>query len=696
MLSNLIFSLLIILASVLFYRSIRRISGMIQMGKPLEIKDQPSKRWKKMLMVAIGQSKMVSRPLAALLHLFVYVGFFVVNIEMIEIIVDGIFGSHRALSFLGGVYSVLITIFELFAFAVIVACLIFLSRRNVVKLRRFWNKEMTTWPRTDANIILLTEILLMTSILLMNAADSLLQERNFGHYHATGGFLISNFFKPLLSNVSETGLVYTERFCWWFHIIGVLVFLNYIPFSKHLHVFLSFPNVWYSRLGPPAKMPAISTITDEIRLMLNPSAALDSAPASEIGQLGARDVGDYTWKNLFDAFTCTECGRCTSVCPANVTGKLLSPRKLMMDVRDRAEELYRLKEKNGKDYYDEKTLFDRISAEEIWACTTCNACAEECPVNIDPVAIVYEMRRYLFLEKSAAPGGLNAMFTNIENNGAPWQIPADDRLNWALDANLQVPVMAELYSQGKKPEYLLWVGSAGAFDDRYRKVTMAFARILNHLKVDYAVLGTEETDTADSARRAGNEMLYQMQTLQIIDILNRYQVTRILTCCPHDYNTFKNEYPDFGGHFEVIHHSEFLEKMIQEGKLSLNSETFRGKPITYHDPCYLGRANGIYEAPRNILKALSGSEFREMPRNRRFSFCCGAGGGQMFKEAEKGHKEVFIERTEEAIDTGAEIIVTACPFCMVMMTDGIKYKNREDSMKNYDLAEVVAISAGLV
>lgn len=696
MIPNFIFVLLLAVAIFTFYKSISRITRIIKSGKDIDIGDSLRERWKLMSLVAIGQSKMVARPLSAILHIFIYVGFIVVNIEMIEILIDGITGTHRVLSFLGNIYPIVGSIFELFAFSVILACVVFLSRRNVIRLKRFWNKEMTSWPRTDANIILITEILLMSAILVMNASDNILQGRHLDHYPAVGAFLISGMIKPMLMGLSDGTLIFLERFTWWFHIVGVLIFLNYIPFSKHLHVFLAFPNVFYSKLGPKAKLPAISSITNEIRLMLNPAAEVPMpAEGAQIDQFGAKDSPDYTWKNLMDAFACTECGRCTSSCPANITGKALSPRKLMMDVRDRSEELDKLWRKNGKEYTDGKSLLNRISAEEIWACTTCNACVQECPVNIDPVAIIMELRRYLFLEQSAAPGELNMMFTNIENNGAPWQFSPEDRLKWAGDAGVKVPLMADLFSKGKKPEYLFWVGSSGAFDDRFKKVSVQFARILNQLGIDYAVLGTEETDTADSARRAGNEMLYQMQTLQIIELLKAYEVKKIITCCPHDFNTFKNEYPDFGGNFEVVHHSQFLSRLIAEGKINLNGNHFEGKRITFHDPCYLGRGNDEYNAPRQIINALQGASLTEMKRNRQFALCCGAGGGQMFKECEKGDKEVFLERIEDAIETGADIVATACPFCMVMMTDGIKYKNKEETMKNFDIAELVAIGMGV-
>lgn len=456
------------------------------MGKDVEIKDNPVQRWRKMGFVAIGQSKMVARPLAAVLHIIVYVGFFVVNVEMLEILIDGITGSHRALSFIGNLYPFFISVFESFAFAVIIACLIFLARRNIIKLKRFWNKEMTSWPRTDANIILITEVLLMCSVLVMNASDSILQSRGYTHYSAVGNFFVSDFIKPVLVGMNSDSLASLERFTWWFHIVGVFIFLNYIPYSKHLHVFLSFPNVYYSKLGPKTQIQPLDSITREVSLMLNPEMEISATyvEGAEMELFGAKDTPDFTWKNLMDAFTCTECGRCTSSCPASITGKKLSPRKLMMDLRDRTEELEKIGIKSKKECEDGKTLFDRITPEEIWACTTCNACVQECPVNIDPVSIVLELRRYLCLEKSAAPRDLNIMFTNIENNGAPWQFSSEDSLKWATDAGIDVPLMANLFSNGKKPEYLFWVGSSGAFDDRFKKVSVCHdnALTLNYLQ----------------------------------------------------------------------------------------------------------------------------------------------------------------------------------------------------------------------
>jgi Fe-S oxidoreductase len=410
-------------------------------------------------------------------------------------------------------------------------------------------------------------------------------------------------------------------------------------------------------------------------------------------RFGVKDAEDVIWKNYFDSLACTECGRCTSVCPANITGKKLSPRKIMMDLRARMKEKGPLMVKNGRDFSDNRSLLrDYISEEELWACTTCNACAQECPININHPSLIVDMRRYLVLEEASAPGELKTLFNNIENNGAPWQYSTEDRMLWAKD--LEIPVMADLFAKGEKPEYLFWVGCAGAFDDRYKKVVRAFAKILNELHVSYAVLGKEETCTGDPARRAGNEMLYQMQAMQVISQLKGYEVKKIITSCPHCFNVFRNEYPDLDGNFEVISYIQLIKRLLEDGRLKLDATSLKDISITYHDPCYLGRANNIYNEPRTVLNKLTGN-LKEMERQKSFALCCGAGGAQMFKEAEKGDKEVFIERTEDALKTGASVIATACPFCMTMITDGLKYKNREEEIKNFDIAELVAQSMGL-
>ncbi len=693
MISSIIFSIALLITAFLFYRSIKRIRFHINLGKELDISDQKDARWKKMFLVAIGQSKMTKKPIAGFLHIMVYVGFLIVNIEMLEILIDGITGSHR---FLSGIpfYNGIVSMVEFFAIMVIVACVTFLIRRNILKVGRFHKPEMKSWPTLDANIILISEILLMSAFLSMNASDQILQAREYGHFAEvqTGSFFFSSYLIPLFDGLSSSTLNFIERFGWWFHILGVFAFLNYIPYSKHFHVFLAFPNVFYSKLKPRTYINSMDSVTKEVKIAMG-LIQEDANPDEEIATFGAKDVRDLNWNLLMNAYTCTECGRCTAVCPANLTGKLLSPRKVMMDTRDRLEKVgNEIMKKGDKAEIQGALLHDYITDEELWACTSCNACTDACPVEIDQPAIITELRRFLYMEESAVPGPLAAANTNIENNGAPWQFPADDRANWTDEVvvngeKVNVPVMADVFAQGKKPEYLFWVGSAGSFDRRAKKITVDFVKILNHLNIDYAILGVEETDSGDIAKRSGNEFTYQMQAMMNIEVLNMYEVKNIITCDPHDFNILKNEYGDLGGNYEVMHHTQFIAKMLNEGKLSLG-DGLKGKSVTYHDPCYLGRGNEEYDAPREIL-AKMGVNLNEMPRNKSNALCCGAGGGQMFKEAEKGDKEIFVERSEEALATNSEIIITACPFCMTMLTDGVKYQNKEEEVKNMDIAEVV-------
>ena len=431
MIAQIIFIFILAAAIYLFSKNVAKIRRNILLGRDTDRSDNPALRWKTMAKIALGQTKMVKRPVAAILHFFIYVGFIIINIEVLEILIDGIFGSHRVFSVpLGGLYGLLIGSFEVLALLVLVACIGFLCRRNIIHLKRFSGVEMTTWPRSDANYILIIEILLMSAFLTMNAADHKLQLLNFGHYIHAGSFPVSNLLAPLLPN-STASLEVIERGCWWFHIIGILAFLNYLPYSKHFHIILAFPNTYYSNLNPKGKFDNMASVTNEVKAMIDPSF---TPPASEVSRFGAKDVTDLTCKNLMEAYTCTECGRCTSVCPANQTGKLLSPRKIMMDTRDRLTEVGEGIDKQGKDFKDDKALLDNyITREELWACTSCNACVEACPVNINPLHIIMEMRQYIVMEESQAPASLNNMFSNVENNGAPWKYSNADRLNWAKE-----------------------------------------------------------------------------------------------------------------------------------------------------------------------------------------------------------------------------------------------------------------------
>jgi heterodisulfide reductase subunit C len=377
---------------------------------------------------------MVVRPFAGLLHIIVYVGFVLINIEVLEIIIDGLFGTHRIFSFLGGFYDFLIATFEILAFLVLVGVILFWTRRNIQKLKRFWSPEMTGWPKNDANYILYFEVVLMMLFLTMNASDQLLQQMDAAHYTKAGTFPISSFIAPLFEGFSETTLIIIERTAWWIHILGILTFLNYLYFSKHLHIMLAFPNVYFGSVSPKGKFKNNEAVTKEVKLMMDPNVDPFAAPAEGTeapAKFGASDALDLSRVQLLNAYTCTECGRCTSECPANITGKKLSPRKIMMDTRDRLEEIGKNVDKNGEFVPDGKQLLDDyISREELWACTSCNACVEACPVSIDPMSIIMEMRQYLVMEQSAAPNELNVIMTNIENNGAPWPFNQMDRLNW--------------------------------------------------------------------------------------------------------------------------------------------------------------------------------------------------------------------------------------------------------------------------
>jgi heterodisulfide reductase subunit C len=433
MISQIIFFLILSASVFLFAKNIRKVIRNIRLGRELDRSDRKGERWMTMIRVALGQSKMVNRPVAGILHIFVYAGFIIINIEVLEIIIDGVAGTHRVFSFAGAAYNFLIGSFEILAILVLSSCIIFLIRRNIIHLRRLNMPELTKWPRSDANIILITEILLMTAFLKMNAADSVLQSRGYEHYISAGIFPISSMLVSIYSNFSTESLVMIERACWWFHIIGILAFMNYLPYSKHFHILLAFPNTWYSNLEKKGKFNEMENVSREVQLMLDPNAQVTPPTENEPQRFGAKDIYDLTWKQLMDAYSCTECGRCTSECPANQTGKKLSPRKIMMDTRDRLEEIRRGIDKNGKDFKDEKSLMNYISEEEIWACTSCNACVQACPVNIDPLSIILDIRRYLVMEESKVPSELATMFTKIENNGAPWQFSQADRGNWKED-----------------------------------------------------------------------------------------------------------------------------------------------------------------------------------------------------------------------------------------------------------------------
>ncbi|MFQ3335415.1 MAG: heterodisulfide reductase subunit C [Candidatus Arcticimaribacter sp.] len=440
-LPNMFFVIILLISITIFTRNILKIKNNINLGRSIDRSDNKSARWKNMVRIALGQSKMVSRPIAGILHVVVYIGFLIINIELLEIVVDGIFGTHRVFApFLGSAYNVLIATFEIFAFLVLLAVLVFWARRNIIQLNRFRKSEMKGWPKLDADLILYFEIVLMTLFLTMNGADFYIQT-NFptaNDYHQAGSFPISQFMTSVFDGMALDSVILVERSAWWMHIIGIFIFLNYLYYSKHLHILLAFPNTYFANLNAKGGFANNPTVTAEVKLMMDPDAdpyAVPETTSDEPEKFGAADVMDLNRVQLLNAYTCTECGRCTSECPANQTGKLLSPRKIMMDTRDRLTEVGNNIQKNNGVYVpDGKQLYnDYITAEELWACTSCNACVQACPIDIDPLSIIMSMRQYLVMEESAAPADLNNMMGNIENNGAPWPFNQQDRLNWVED-----------------------------------------------------------------------------------------------------------------------------------------------------------------------------------------------------------------------------------------------------------------------
>jgi heterodisulfide reductase subunit C len=436
---QILFILLTIVAIILFSKKCKEIYGNINLGKDEDLSGNKAKRWNNLLLLALGQKKMFRYPLVGVMHFVIYAGFIIINIEVLEIVLDGISGTHRMFAkALGGFYIFVIDFFEILAIGVLLACVIFLIRRNILKIKRFIKHDLDGWPRTDANLILITEIILMSLFLTMNTADRALQLQGNPHYADHGNFILSGFFVPVFKNLSFHTLVTIERTCWWMHITGIFAFLNYLPYSKHFHILLAFPNTYYKPLEPKGKMKNIESVENEVKYMFNPELAPTNAEAqtqnSIIAAFGAKDIFDLSWKSLLDAYTCTECGRCTAACPANITGKLLNPRKIMMDTRDRMQEVRKNIKVNGVFKDDSKTLLHNyITTEELRACTSCNACVEECPVSINPLNIIFELRRSLVMEESNAPAEWNAMFGNIENNFAPWKFSPEDRDKWTSE-----------------------------------------------------------------------------------------------------------------------------------------------------------------------------------------------------------------------------------------------------------------------
>jgi Fe-S oxidoreductase len=681
--SNALFLFVLTLGAGFFALNVQRLYRYMRIGKPDARTDHPVVRAKNVLRIGIAQAKIFRDPVAGTMHAAIFWGFMVLTAGTVEILIQGVFaGFSYALLLPRPVYQLYAASQDGFAAIVLAAIVFAFYRRLVLHPRRLEGDKL---EHTDALIILGMIGGLMVTLLLTNACQFLLDPSAVGPEK-----FISRAIAGIIRPIDPAPRALASLF-WWMHTLLILAFLNYLPYSKHLHVVTSLINVYFSNTSGPGQKGVMRAMDLE----------------ADVERFGAADVEDLTWKNLLDGYSCTECGRCTAACPANLTGKLLSPRKIVINARqrlmekapvvfgDRMEFLRpALLHGEGDDagattvaqVLEHRLLDTYITEEELWACTSCRACVQECPVSIDQLDIINEMRRNLVLSESRFPAEIQPAFESLERNGSPWAFNPADRAQWA--DGLQIDTMAEVVARGDRPDILFWVGCMGSFDDRAKKIAVAFARILKACNVNFAILGQEEHCHGDPARRMGNEYLYQMLARDTIGTLDRYEVKTIVTSCPHCFHQLGNEFPQLGGNYEVIHHSTYIERLLQEQRVPLQGEEGRRLTVAYHDSCYLGRYNDVYDAPRNTLRrALPVITLVEPVRTKDRGLCCGAGGGRMFMEERVG-KRINVERTEELLATGAETIAVACPFCMTMISDGVKSLRADVPV--LDISEVVA------
>jgi Fe-S oxidoreductase len=653
-----VFTILIITAFGIFSYSCFRLIQTLALGKPeRRLRNIPA-RLKNVLTIVFGQSKLLRDPLAGIMHFFIFWGFVILLTAVLEAIIQG-FAPNFTLKVLGPLFPPLAALQELIGALVVISCIIALIRWYLSPPKRYFGREITGHVRLDATIILLLILTIMFCMFGVNTA------RMISTGQPDHARFVSRQLASLFGGPAQAQSVYP--IFWWMHIGVILGFMNYLPYSKHLHVLTSVPNVFFGSLAPRGQLKKLD-FEDE-----------------DAEKFGTEDVQDLTWKQLLDGYTCTDCGRCTAACPASITGKPLSPRKIIMNIRERTSEVAPVLRKGNpleKSDLAERRLVDGfISEQELWDCTTCRACLQECPVMIEHVPAIMEMRRYLVLSESRFPSELTTAFKSLESSFNPWGFSPDSREEWAK--GLGVKTMAEVKGRA---DILYWVGCAGSYDNRYQKVAGAMARLMKAAGINFAILGNEERCNGDPARRAGNEYLAQMLIADNVETLNRYGVRRIVTTCPHCFNTLKNEYPQFGGNYDVLHHTQFLSRLIRSGRLKLNRRS--SQRTVFHDSCYIGRYNEIYNAPRELVRT-AGADLREMARSRSRGLCCGAGGARMFME-EKIGKRINVERIEEALRLDPQWIATECPFCMTMLTDGLKAKDPEERVAVRDVAESLA------
>ena len=682
---NVVFLFVLVLSAGFFALNVQRLVSYLRLGHAEGRMDHPLTRIRNVLEIGIAQKKIFRDPVAGPMHALIFWGFLVLTAGTVEILIAGVFPSFSyALVLPRVLFQGYSASQDIFALLVIAAIAFALYRRLVLHPRRL---EGDALEHTDALIILSMIAGLMITLLLANAFLFAAVPSSVGAEKLVSrpiGMVIARAMAP-------AGAMTGFHVFWWAHALLILSFLNYLPYSKHLHVATSLINVFFSNTSGPGARGAMRYMDLE----------------ADVEQFGASDVEQLSWKNLLDGYSCTECGRCTEACPANITGKPLSPRKIVINTRQRLMEKAPVVLGDRMDFMrsallhgegreagagsatevmEHRLLDTYITEDELWACTSCRACVTECPVSIDQLDVINELRRNLVLTESRFPVELQPVFESLERNGSPWAFNPGDRADWAQ--GMHIATMAELHERGERPDVLFWVGCMGSFDDRAKKITVAFAKIMQSCDIRFAILGQEEHCHGDPARRMGNEYLYQTLAKDTIATLDRYDVTTIVTHCPHCFHQMGNEFPQLGGNYEVIHHSMFIERLLQEERVPLKTAEGQRLTVAYHDSCYLGRYNDVYDAPRESMKrALPVITLVEAPRSKDRGLCCGAGGGRMFMEENTG-KRINMERTEELLATGADAIAVACPFCMTMMTDGVKASGSEVPV--FDISEVVA------